>query len=227
MSGIESRKIRGGFIFIDQLKSRREFLKTTGKVVAGAALASTGLPLLNMRAEAAPVLNPAPYPFPYVKLEPQATLERGYKSFYEFGGCGMGAFDAIVGQLAELTGYPYDQVPVQMLGSASGGFGAGTLCGSLAGAIMAVGLILEPADAKKVTADLFKWYKETPFPGYQPEIKNPTTVAGSIDCLDSCSEFMAAANVTMADDARKARCASVTGETAAKAVELINALKGR
>ncbi len=208
------------------LQTRREFLKTTGKVFAGVALSSAALPLLNVSAEAAPVLAPVPYPFPYVKLDPQATLERGYKSFYSFGGCGMGAFDAIVGQLADLTGYPYDQIPIQMLGSASGGFGAGTLCGSLAGAVMAVGLILEPADAKAVVKDLFAWYKQHPFPGYQPEIKNPTTVANSIDCLDSCSEFMAAANVTMADDARKARCASVTGETAAKAVELVNALKG-
>ncbi len=209
-----------------ELQTRREFLKTSGKVLAGVALSSAALPLLNISAEAAPVLQPAPYPFPYVKLDPQATLERGYKSYYEYGGCGIGAFEAIVGQLADLTGYPYDQVPVQMLGSASAGFGAGTLCGSLAGAIMAVGLILEPADAKKVTADLFKWYKETPFPGYQPEFKNPTSVSGSIDCLDSCSEFMTVANVKMGDDARKARCASVTGETAAKAVELINALKG-
>ena len=208
------------------LQTRREFLKTSGKVLAGVALSSVSLPLLNVSAEAAPALAPVAYPYPYVKLDPQATLERGYKSFYEFGGCGMGAFDAIIGQLSDLVGYPHDQMPIQMLGSASGGFGAGTLCGSLAGAIMAVGLICEPADAKKVTADLFKWYKEQPFPGYQPEIKNPTTVAGSIDCLDSCSEFMTVANVKMGDDARKARCASVTGETAAKAVEVINALKG-
>ena len=211
---------------MENQQTRREFLKTTGKVFAGVALTSAALPLLNMSAEAAPIAQAAPYPFPYVKLDPQTTLERGYKSFYSFGGCGMGAFDAIVGQLADLTGYPYNQVPTKMLASASGGFGAGTLCGSLAGAIMAVGLILEPADAKVVTKGLFDWYKNHPFPGYQPEIKNPTTVSNSIDCLDSCSEFMKEANVTMADDARKARCASVTGETAAKAVELINELLG-
>jgi len=208
------------------LQTRREFLKTTGKVFAGVALSSAAMPLLKVSAEAAPVLQSAAYPFPYVKLDPQTTLERGYKSFYSFGGCGMGAFDAIVGQLADLIGYPHDQVPIQMLASASAGYGAGSMCGSLGGAIAAVGLVIEPADAKAVVKDLFAWYREHPFPGYQPDIKNPTTVANSIDCLDSCSEFMAAANVKMGDDARKARCASVTGETAAKAVELINALKG-
>lgn len=210
---------------MSQLQTRREFLKTSGKFFAGVALSSAALPLLNVKATA-PACEPAPYPFPYVKLDPQATLERGYKSFYSFGGCGMGAFDAIVGQLADTTGYPYDQLPVQMLASASGGFGAGTLCGSLAGALMAVGLILEPADAKAVTKDLFAWYRKHPFPGYQPELTNPTTVADSIDCLESCSKFMSETGLTMADDGRKARCASVTGETAAKAVELINAIKG-
>ena len=210
---------------MSQLQTRREFLKTTGKFFAGVALSSAALPLLNVKAQTAPACEPAQHPFPYVKLDPQATLERGYKSFYTFGGCGMGAFDAIIGQLADMNGYPYNQVPVQMLSSTSAGFGAGTLCGSLAGAVMAVSLLCEPADAKKVTKDLFAWYREHPFPGYQPEIKNPTTVAESVDCLDSCSKFMAESGLTMADDGRKARCASVTGETAAKAVELINALK--
>lgn len=211
---------------MDMLQSRRDFLKTSGKLLAGVTLATVASPLLKAAAEAAPAISAVPYPYPYVKLDPQAVLERGYKSFYSFGGCGMGAFDAIIGQLADQEGYPFDQVPVQMLASASAGFGAGTMCGSLAGAIMAVGLVCEPADAKAVVKDLFAWYRGHSFPGYQPEIKNPTTVSNSIDCLDSCSEFMKVANVTMADDARKARCASVTGETAAKAVELINALKG-
>lgn len=208
------------------LQSRRDFLKTSGKLLAGITLATVASPLLNVSAEAAPVLDAVPYPFPYVKLDPQATLERGYKSFYAYGGCGMGAFDAIVGQLADTVGHPFNQFPVKMLGSASAGFGAGSMCGSLAGAIMAVGLVCEPAEANAVVKDLFAWYRKHPFPGYQPEFKNPTTVSNSIDCLDSCSEFMKAANVKMGDDARKARCASVTGEAAAKAVELINAIKG-
>jgi len=208
---------------METIQTRREFLKTSGKLLAGFTLATVASPLMSLSAEASPT---APsYPFAYVKLDPQAVLERGYKSFYSFGGCGMGAFDAIVGQLADTVGYPFDQVPVKMLASASAGFGAASLCGSLAGAIMAVGLVCEPSEAKEVVKGLFAWYREHPFPGYQPEIKNPTSVSNSIDCLDSCSAYMSAAGVTMASDERKARCASVTGETAAKAVELINAIK--
>lgn len=207
------------------LQTRREFLKTSGKVLAGVALTSAALPLTNSKAEAAAQAAPA-HPYEYVKLDPQVVLERGYKSFYTYGGCGMGAFDAIIGLLAETQGYPHNQIPVKMLSVASAGFFAGTLCGSLAGAMMALGLLCEPAEAKEIMADLFAWYKEHPFPGYQPEFKNPTTVSGSIDCLDSCSKFMEAAQVRMGDDARKARCAAVTGETAAKAIELLNAARG-
>lgn len=207
-----------------QLQTRREFLKTSGKVLAGVALSSAALPLMKVNAESTPAA--APHPYPYTKLDPQVVLERGYKSFYKYGGCGMGAFDAIMGQLAEDVGYPFNQVSPLMLSSASAGFFAGTLCGSLAGAVMAIALLCEPADAKAITADLFKWYKEHPFPGYQPEFKNPTTVSGSIDCLDSCGVFMQAAQVKMGDKERIARCASVTAETAAKAIELLNTLKG-
>lgn len=207
------------------LQTRREFLKTSGKVLAGVALTSAALPLMNTQAETAAPAAPA-HPYEYVRLDPQAVLERGYQSFYKYGGCGMGAFDAIIGQLAETQGYPYNQIPVKMLSVASAGFFAGTLCGSLAGAVMAIGLLCEPAEAKEIQANLFAWYKEHPFPGYQPEFKSPTTVSGSIDCLDSCSKFMEAAQVRMGDDERKARCAAVTGETAAKAIELLNAARG-
>ena len=36
------------------------------------------------------------------------------------------------------------------------------------------------------------------------------------------NKYMDATGFTMADDGRKARCAAVTGETAAKAVEILN-----
>ena len=47
-------------------------------------------------------------------------------------------------------------------------------------------------------------------------------MAHSVDCRDSVNKYMEATGFTMADDGRKARCAAVTGETAAKAVEILN-----
>lgn len=207
---------------MEKLQSRREFLKTSGKVLAGVALACSGLPLLDVSAESA-AIDQAAYPFPYTKLDPQAAMERGYKSYYSFGGCGMGAYDAIVGQLAETVGYPYNQIPIKMLANANTGYGIGSLCGALGGAVAAIGLVCEPADARKIAGELLGWYREHPFPEYQPEIKNVSSVAGSVNCIDSVGKFMEASGLAMGSDERKARCGGLTGEVAAKAVELLNA----
>ncbi len=59
-------------------------------------------------------------------------------------------------------------------------------------------------------------------PIYQPDLKSITTVAGSVNCLESVGIYMEKAGVAMGDDARKARCAGVTGDVAGKTVELLN-----
>lgn len=109
------------------LQTRREFLTTCGKTFAGVAMTDAAMPLLDISAQSVFVPKPAPHPYPYVKLDPQATMERGCRSIYVYSGCGMGAFDAIIGRLADMIGYPYDQIHIQILASASGGCGAGTM----------------------------------------------------------------------------------------------------
>ena len=64
---------------METIQTRREFLKTSGKLLAGFTLATVASPLMSLSAEASP--SAASYPFAYVKLDPQAVLERGYKSF--------------------------------------------------------------------------------------------------------------------------------------------------
>ena len=87
----------------NKLQDRREFLRSAGKVLAGAAALSAVSPLLGAydHAVAEEAVEAPAYPFTYQKLDPDATLERGYQSFYDLGGCAAGAFDAIIGQLAE------------------------------------------------------------------------------------------------------------------------------
>ena len=65
-------------------------------------------------------------------------------------------------------------------------------------------------------------YKEHAFPTYQPEMESVTTVSGAIECAVSVGNYMKATGYEMSDPGRLARCAAVTGETAAKAVELLN-----
>ena len=76
------------------IQSRREFLKTAGKVAVAASVASA-LPMSAM-AEA-----PAVHPYTYAKLDPEAVADLAYKRFSELGGCCVSVADAIIGELAD------------------------------------------------------------------------------------------------------------------------------
>ena len=207
---------------MDQM-NRREFLRTAGKVALGAAAVGS-LPLTHVAAEeqAAPV-----WPWKYVPMDKDALLDHCYKMFYQYGGCGGGCFGGIVDIFSEVTGVPYNQmIPGKAFGLMAGGYGAGTLCGSLAGALTFVGLVCEPKDANEVRNQLFDWYREHEFPAYQPEFQSITTVAHSVNCVDSVGTYMAATGYKMADPERKARCAAVTAEVAVKTITLLNVLYG-
>ena len=140
------------------LQTRREFLKTSGKVLAGVALTGAALPLMNTRAETAAPTAPA-HPYEYVRLDPQAVLERGYQSFYKYGAAAW-APDAIIGQPADVQGYPHNQI----LYRCYPGFRQAFLpapCALLAGAMMAIGLLCEPAEAAR-SRRISCSYKEHP-----------------------------------------------------------------
>lgn len=208
---------------MDSLQTRRQFLKTTGKLFAGVALATTFAPVLNAAAKDESVAAPA-YPWPYKKLDPSVAEERGYRGYFEKGGCARGVADAIIGQLADDVGYPFNQIPIDMYANGATGYGAGSLCGSLAGAVNAIGLVCAPDDAKKLTADLFAWYRKAEMPMYQPKLESVKTVAKSVNCEDSVITYMNEVGITdMKDERRKERCAGVTGDVAKKTVELLNA----
>lgn len=202
------------------LQTRREFLKMTGKLATGAALVAGISPALNAIAEEKPA---APeHPFPYKKLDPAVAEKRGYEGYYNIGGCARGVADAIIGQLADDVGYPFNQIPIAMYANGATGYGAGSLCGALGGAVNAIGLVCAPDDAKKLTQKLFAWYREADLPIYQPKMESKTSKAHSVNCEDSLEGYMTLTGVKMGDPARKERCAGVTGDTARKTVELLN-----
>ena len=49
------------------------------------------------------------------------------------------------------------------------------------------------------------------------------TVAPSVNCVDSITKFMTAANVERGDIIRKRRCGGLSGDVARRTVELLNA----
>lgn len=227
----------------NKVYSRRDVLKNAGKATAGLAIvgaipsfltacseepASKKIPskeVLNYEYKEASKDTPA-FPFPYQKLDVATTQERAYASFFNKGGCCVGVADGIIGQLADNAGYPFNQIPIDAFKIGAGGFGAASLCGSLAGGARAISILVPPEDAPKLVADLFTFYKETALPIYQPEVKNETIIAGSVNCEDSVGQFIAKTGYAMTDPERKARCAGVAADCAGKTVELLNAYFG-
>ena len=197
--------------------TRRDFLRNAGKATLGAA-ALTTVPVSMASAEALPV-----WPWKYVQVDKGQLLEHCYKMFYQYGGCGGGCFGGIIDLISEAAGVPYNtMIPGKVFAHAGAGYGASSLCGSLGGALAAIGLFCQPSEAAPIRDELYAWYREHEFPQYQPEFKSITTVAHSVNCIDSVGAYMAATGYKMADPERKARCAAVTAEVAVKAITLLN-----
>lgn len=199
------------------LQSRRDFLKNAGKI----AIAASAATMLPMGAFA----EKAEHPFAYTRLDPDATADRAYASFTAMGGCCIAVVDAIIGQLADVVGAPFDGIPVKMFQNGAAGYGVNSLCGCLGGAAAAIGLVCEGGDSKALLAELMKWYKESEVPTYAggtPALAS--VVPGSVNCIDSLGKFFAASGVSsMSDPGRINRCACLAADTAKKTVELLNA----
>lgn len=227
----------------EKLYTRKEMLSLTGKSLAGVAVVGAIPTFLtgcgdDKNAAAGKVELPgkevleyeyveksedaAPHPYPYQKVDPATAMERAHAGYYNIGGCCRGVADGIIGELADKAGYPFNQIPIDMFANGTTGYGTGSLCGSLGGAAAAIGLVCEDDDAKQITQELFKWYREAELPIYQPTMKLETTVAGSVNCDESVGGYMEKTGAKMGDDIRKERCACVSGDVAKKTVEILN-----
>jgi hypothetical protein len=225
--------------------TRKEFLSTTTKTVVAVSACAAGATVVAAtagqlgqagaidRAPAAPV-----WPWPYKKLDPEDIRKRAHKAYYD-GGCCYGAFNAMVAALAEVIGEPYTMMPSQMMYfGGGGGAGWGTLCGALNGAAAAISLVADRTSANTLVGELFGWYTEVKFPSdisndyavrqaflvnrnTQPLLQ---TVPGSVLCHASVSNWCTESGVKASAPERSERCARMTGDVAARAVELLNRL---
>jgi len=125
--------------------------------------------------------------------------------------------------LATQVGYPYNQIPTEAFIPAASGYGQASLCGCIGVAAACAGAVCEGDQAKKIVYELSEWYKETPFPMYQPEeLGLPSTVAESTLCEQSVNKFMEAQGCEYGDPERKSRCAGVTADVTRKLIEILN-----
>ena len=202
------------------IQSRRDFLKNAGKIAVAASVA-TALPM-NVVAEK-PV-----HPFTYVHLDPDATADRAYDAFTKVGGCCASVAEAIIGQLAEVVGAPFDGVPIEMFTNGGAGYGQSSLCGCIGGAAACIGLVCDKATSSAILKELCAWYKENNLPMYDKKEKAlAQVVPGSVNCIDSLGKFFAASGVSsMSDPGRIVRCSCLAADVAKKTVELLNAHYG-
>lgn len=219
---------------------RRTFLKRAGEAagitgLVGAASATLmGCPPVDGQ----PYQIPA-WPWAYTPLDVEYVRKMGHKSFYA-GACCYGAFNAIVGALAEVAGDPFDKVATDMMRFGHGGVaGFGSLCGALNGASAAIGLVSDKPTQDLLIRELLSWYAATPLPTdianqyaqnheyFVEELKTdewlPASIAQGELCHLSVTHWCLNAGFNESDIQRVERCARLTGDVAAKAVELLNA----
>lgn len=180
-----------------------------------------------------------PSPWTYAELDQEVVRKKGHAKYYE-GDCCFGAFAAIVEALQEQVGFPYTQIPTKMMEFGAGGVaGWGTTCGSLIGSAAAINLVTDKDTAKKLVDELLNWYSQTPFPSelsneyavkhaflveeYKTDKELPQSVSNSPLCHVSVTEWCKVSGFASGSKERSERCGRLTGDVAAKAVELLNA----
>jgi hypothetical protein len=106
----------------------------------------------------------------------------------------------------------------------AGVVGFGTLCGTLNGAAAAIGLICSGRDARAFVSDLLTWYSETELPTnlYAPTGELPQSRADSNLCHISLAHWCRVSGFASGSPERVERCSRLSGDVAAKAVEMLN-----
>ena len=201
-------------------ESRRDFLKKSSILLGGVAV--MGMTGCAQAASTEELEIPA-YPYPNCEFDLDRVEKLGYEGYYE-NGCCYGVAKALMTELAEKVGAPFTFLSPEIFANGKEGYGVGSLCGAMGGAVGVIGMLLPAKEAREVTKQLTNWYTSTNLPIYQPEIKaEASTVSPTVNCSDSVTKFMAAAGITdMKDDRRRARCGGVTADVAKKTAELLN-----
>ncbi len=222
--------------------SRKQFLtQAAGGVAVGALAFTSGCNLLSTADEDAGEVVEAEWPWPYEQLDPEEIRKLGHLGYYQ-GACCYGAFSAIINSLKEKVGGPYKVFPVDMMRYGEGGMvGWGTLCGTLNGAAAAITLIAGEDGYNSIVDQLMGWYTQSPFPSdqsnkyaskhaflvdkYKSDEVLAQNISGSPLCHVSVTRWCEKSGYASGSSERSERCARLTGDAAAKTVELLNEYK--
>jgi hypothetical protein len=234
--------------------SRRDLLGRAGMAIGG-ALTLGALQACGGDSSDPPqqqTAEPLVSDFPYEKhlpagfaLDADAIKQAAYEAYYA-GGCCHGAYSALLGDLQQSAGAPFNQLPLAFGKFGGGGVdGFGSICGAALGSVLVMNMVVESAaERKKLVTELLRWYEGAAFPAYVPTslaaLETGKTlkfagdggslpdalavVPGSHLCHASVSGWCHANGDVDANGAdKKARCARLTADVAGKAADLVNA----
>lgn len=211
----------------EQGVSRRSFLTTSGKVLAGAALASSVLAGNAKKSQAYPIETG----YDYTPLDPQRVGQTAYENYAQRW-CASSVIAGLVSELAAKVGGPWKTYPIDAMRWAHGGFaGWGALCGTLTGAGTVIGLVVPDTDiAEAMTNDLAFFYSYTDMPAFTPPKNlladiNHKTISSTPVCHISVGKWMNEEGVEFLSGERAERCARVAADIAAETVNMLNAWK--
>ncbi len=212
--------------------SRRDALKAgICTAVIGAATVA-GVNLTRTR-EAKAAAAEHPYGYPVNGLDVEATRQLGYDGYKGLElddgivhkRCSFATFNALISQLAEDVGYPYNEIPTQMMEWGYGGVASyATFCGALNGTCAAIGAICDNNNANAIISDLINWYSETALPTniIAPTDDIPQSIASGNLCHMSVSRWCKVSGFASGSSERSERCARLSGDVVARAVEMLN-----
>lgn len=208
-------------------ESRRSFLAGSGKVLAGAALATTVLGSQVNNAEAYAYKGG----YDYVKLDPKEVGQLTYENYFKRW-CASSVIAGFAEQLKTKAGGKWKDFPIDAMRWAHGGMaGWGALCGTLTGAGLIVGLVTDETDVAEAMAnDLAFYYSDVELPSFTPKkiIKaeiSDMTIAGTPVCHISVGRWMKASGDAFLTDERAERCARLAANVAQETAHMLNAWK--
>ncbi len=226
---------------MSETTSRRQFLQRSFKygaaATAGAAVAATGLQAMVPHQLFAATPKTYSWPWPYAKLDPEFGRKLGHDSYWSGKGCSYAGFHPIIAGLRHTVGEPYDSLPTElMIYGHGGGVGWGMLCGALNGAAAAISLVCDKKTSDMLVNELFAWYANTMLPtelSNQYAVENkygvnkcdqiiPPCKSGSPLCHVSSTNWCKSTGAEIICVERKDRCARVSGDTVARAIQMLN-----
>ncbi|MCK4922102.1 MAG: C-GCAxxG-C-C family protein [Bacteroidales bacterium] len=217
--------------------TRGDFLKRSALYTTGISSGVIITGMVKNNTVKASSASTSAHPYPYDSLDVEELRIKGHDAYWEGKGCSYGAFKAIISALSVKVGAPFTDFPSEVMTYGHGGtVGWGGTCGAINGACAAISLVSDKATADAIGSELVGWCTQAEIPtatsntyaidgtfthnDYNMDLAS--NVSGSPLCHVSVTNWCVASGISVGDKQRKERCARLTGDIVAKAVELLN-----